>query len=389
MIFLGNNFYIKPGCYPLLASFFPEWNIIIIMKKPFNPTKDVASAIIQNKKAARSARLLYVVPGKKGITRVKKGKTFTYWYKGKAVTRASELERIMKLVIPPAWTEVWVCPSPRGHIQATGIDAMGRKQYRYHSSWNTYRNNSKFHRLYEFGKVLPLLRKKTKKDMAGMELTCNKVIATAINLMEETYIRVGNNSYEKTHGSYGLTTLKDSHVDITKDSVKFCFVGKKGIQHTINLKNKKLARLIKQCRDIPGKQLFQYYDKDGRRKTIDSGMVNNYLKESSEGMDISSKDFRTWAGTLQALKSISKLEPTEKKSAIKQNLVEVLDEVSAKLGNTRTVCKKYYVHPAILQMYEDGELPDSLKQLPVSRKKKLKGLTTDESMLMTVLKKTL
>src|SRR6476646_9288675 len=211
-------------------------------------------------KAAKVADLVYVNDKEPGINRLKKGKGFVYIYDEKPLKQKEEIERIRKLAIPPAWTNVWICRNSHGHIQATGFDIRGRKQYRYHSMWNVLRNETKFHRLYEFGKALPSIRLKLEEDLAKKELTEDKVLATVVSLMERTSIRIGNEEYEKTNGSYGLTTLKDNHVKIEGDNIVFSFKGKKGIEHKIPLKNKRLARILQQCRDITGKELFQYYD---------------------------------------------------------------------------------------------------------------------------------
>ena len=297
-----------------------------------------------HKQAAQTAKLYYVSDKESGITRMQKGKTISFFYQNKKITDKEQLERIKKLAIPPSWKDVWICYRADGHIQATGIDLNNRKQYRYHADWNQLRTQTKFHRLYEFGKALPCIRKKIQEDLSQSELNEKKVLATVINLMELTYIRVGNNGYEKLYGSYGLTTLKDKHVKINNEKILFSFTGKKGIEHTITLKNKKLARIVKQCRDIPGRELFQFYQSGGNKRRIDLGMVNNYIKEAS-GHDFSAKDFRTWAGSLQALQSFCSLEEALNDKDVKKNVVAVLDEVSKKLGNTRTVCRKYYVHP--------------------------------------------
>jgi len=291
------------------------------------------------------------------------------------------------LAIPPSWTEVWISPSPNGHIQATGLDLNGRKQYRYHADWNKLRNETKFHRLYEFGKVLPQLRRKIKKDMADKALSEKKVLATVVNLMEHTYIRVGNNGYEKLYGSYGLTTLKDRHVTIKKEDILFSFTGKKGVEHSITIKNKKLARIIRQCRDIPGKELFQYYTSEGDKKSIDSSMVNNYIKEITQA-EFTAKDFRTWAGSLQALETFRSLEEPLNASAVKKNIITVLDAVSSKLGNSRSICKKYYIHPGLITMYEENKLKQYLQVTSVKRKP-ASGLSAEENMLMRTLKKSL
>ncbi len=348
-------------------------------KKTISPKKIIA-ALNDPRKSAQAINLVYARDNQPGISRIKKGKEFYYYIGKKKLRNKAALERIKKLVIPPAWKNVWICQLENGHLQATGIDALNRKQYRYHNSWNSFRNTTKFYRLHEFGKTVPDIRKHVKKDLAKPGLPVEKVLATIVDLMEQTSIRVGNNSYEKLYGSIGLTTLKDKHTSISGDKIRFIFKGKKGVAHNISLKNKKLARIIKQCRDIPGKELFQYYDNEGNHKAIDSGMVNDYLK-SITGKDFTTKDFRTWIGTVKALGAFKKLEVTETKVQIKQNMIKVLDEVAAHLGNTRAVCKKYYVHPVILELCESNTLheyfskPEKIKQsiskLPLMQEEKL------------------
>ncbi|GAA4334153.1 DNA topoisomerase IB [Flaviaesturariibacter amylovorans] len=336
--------------------------------------------------AARAADLVYVNDTMKGMRRVKKGKGFAYELDGKAVTDARHLERIRKLAIPPAWTEVWICAKPNGHIQATGYDLRGRKQYRYHTHWQELRNETKFHRLYEFGKLLPSLRLQLEEDLARKELCEAKVLATVISLMERTYIRVGNADYEKQNGSYGLTTLKDKHVTIEGDKLRFSFTGKKGIDHDISLRSRRLARAVKACRDIPGKELFQYYCADGSRRSIDSGAVNQYIKDATGG-DFTAKDFRTWAGTLNVLRAFKAMEAAATEADLKKNVLSALDDVSHKLGNTRAVCKKYYVHPGIIRLYEEQSLDRYLKQLEdIETPDQLTGLTSEERVLMKILK---
>lgn len=220
------------------------------------------------KLSAIAASLTYVLDNKPGITRQKKGKGYFYLFAGKAINDKARLDRIKYLAIPPSWTNVWICPDGNGHIQATGFDLNNRKQYRYHKKWSMMRSETKFHRLYEFGKSLPLLRRKIKRDMNGEGLTESKVLATVLNLMEHTHIRVGNNGYEKLYGSYGLTTLKDKHVIIKKENILFSFKGKKGIDHSISIKSKRLARIISHCRDLPGKELFQYYTAGGEKEVL-------------------------------------------------------------------------------------------------------------------------
>ena len=328
------------------------------------------------------ADLIYVSNSDAGILRVRKGKTFEYFYKDKKLTSEKHLHRIQTLVIPPAWENVWICKDANGHIQCTGIDARGRKQYRYHPLWQKSRNESKFSRLTAFGKALVKLRKQIATDLNRKKLSEEKVIATVLALMDATHIRVGSSLYEKTNKSYGLTTLKDRHVEISGDSLRFAFVGKKGIKHTISLQNKRLARIVKQCRDIPGKELFQYYDSNGNRHPIDSGKVNAYIREHT-GESFSTKDLRTWSGSVHALRGFLESQAAENQTVRKKIIVEVLDMVSECLGNTRTVCKKYYVHPLIVQLYEAGEFENHIKRLPPPDS----WLNSEEKLLLRMLKK--
>lgn len=337
-------------------------------------------------RTATVASLVYVSDAMPGIIRLKKGKGFSFLYQEKRVQDKAQLNRIRKLAIPPAWTAVWICPLENGHLQATGKDARNRKQYRYHAAWQAVRNETKYHRLYEFGKSLPALRSQLEKDLTRAALCEEKVLAAVVSLMERTYIRPGSNSYEKLYGSYGLTTLKDKHVAVNGQSIQFSFRGKKGINHTISLKNKRLARIVQACRDIPGKELFQYYDAEHNRRSIDSGMVNNYIKQAT-GFEFSAKDFRTWAGTLNILRSFRSIGDALTEAARKKKVVEALNEVSLQLGNTRTVCKKYYVHPGIIRLYEEDQLQQYLKELDNLEEPDDKtGLTHDEKVLMKILR---
>lgn len=335
--------------------------------------------------AAKMADLVYVSDKDAGITRKKKGSGFAYYDGDDLVTDEKTLERIRKLAIPPAWTGVWICKKANGHIQATGYDAKERKQYRYHPAWELLRNETKFHHLYEFGKVLPSIRLKVEEDLSKKELSEEKVLATVVSLMERTFIRVGNDDYEKLYGSYGLTTLKDKHVKVNGSTVHFSFKGKKGIYHDITLRNRKLARLVQMCKDIPGKELFQYIGPDGEHRSIDSGMVNRYIKEAGGG-DFTAKDFRTWAGTLHILQTFCSMDDPESDSDRKKNILAALDEVSHKLGNTRSVCKKYYVHPGIIRLYEERSLNKYLQELDaIEKEDNLSGLTSEERVLMKIL----
>jgi DNA topoisomerase-1 len=337
-------------------------------------------------KAASIINLIYVRDTESGIMRLRKGKGFTYYFDKRPIKDKKQLERIKKLVIPPAWENVWICPLENGHLQATGLDAKQRKQYLYHALWQQLRNETKFHKLYEFGKVLPKLRLRLEQDLEEKELTQKKVLATVLSLMERTYIRVGNVDYEKLYGSYGLTTLKDKHVNINGENINFYFKGKKGIQHDITLRNKKLARIVKECREIPGKELFQYYDEEGNRRSIDSGMVNAYIKEAT-GMDFTAKDMRTWAGTMHAMQALWSIGDAITETECKKNIVAALDAVSEKLGNTRTVCKKYYVHPLLIQLYQDKKLTKYMEDLnKIEEYDNSSDLTPEEKILMKILK---
>ena len=333
-----------------------------------------------------AAHLRYVSDKDKGIIRVKKEDKFIYLYNDKQVENEKDLQRIKNLVIPPAWQNVWICKYANGHIQCTGLDSKNRKQYRYHIKWQEFRNENKFHKLIEFGEFLPQLRLQMAKDISKKSLSEEKVIATVLAIMERTYIRIGNAAYEKANHSYGLTTLKDRHIKITGDHIEFAFVGKKGVNHKIDIKNKKLARIVKECRDIPGKELFQYKNDAGNYQSIDSGKVNSYIKKVSDN-DFSAKDFRTWAGTLHSLHAFKEIGEAENATETKKKIVTALDYVSSKLGNTRTVCKKYYVHPAIINLYETKCLKTYLDELNDIEDKGLKtDLSCEEKLMMKILK---
>lgn len=329
------------------------------------------------------ADLVYVSVTEAGISRVRKGNDFEYYYNNQKIDSQKQLQRIKDLVIPPAWENVWICKHANGHIQCTGIDLRGRKQYRYHPLWQKSRNESKFSRLTDFGNALKKLRKQVNADLRKRSLNEEKVIATVLALMDATHIRVGNNQYEKTNKSYGLTTLKDKHVEISGEKINFSFVGKKGIHHSISLRNKRLARIVKQCRDIPGKALFQYYDQAGNRHTLDSGKVNSYIQKHTNDT-FTTKDLRTWSASVCALQGFLNSESVNNETSRKKKTVEVLDLVSEQLGNTRTVCKKYYVHPEILSLYESSQLEKHTKRIPPAGT----WLSSEEKLLLQILKKT-
>lgn len=349
-------------------------------------TSKLRKLVSDHEMTAAAVNLKYVNDAEAGITRVSDKEGFVYLSDGAEVTDEQVLLRIKKLVIPPAWTNVWICKCAEGHLQATGIDAMGRKQYRYHALWNTLRNHTKFSHLYDFGNALPTIRKQLQKDMSLPGMPLQKVLATIVALMQQTCIRIGNSAYEKLYGSFGLTTMKDNHVKVEGSEIRFAFKGKKGVYHNISLRSRRLARIVRQCKDIPGKELFQYYDEGGERKSIDSGMVNNYISSICDS-HFTSKDFRTWAGTLYAFDALRELGCCDSTSAAKRNIVEALDIVAGRLGNTRAVCRKYYVHPAILGHYEDNTIGKYFKRVLQSD---IAGdpyeLNAEEKVLMKMLK---
>jgi DNA topoisomerase-1 len=308
------------------------------------------------KVAAKAVGLRYSLKSDKGYYRKRKASGFTYMDEtGNTIKDKDVLARIQKLVIPPAWESVWISPFENGHLQVTGIDTKGRKQYRYHPEWNKIRNQSKFYRLRRFALALPQIRAQVEKDLSRTGLPYEKVVALVVKLIELTNIRIGNDAYKKLYGSFGLTTLRDKHVKFDKSTVTFEFVGKKGIKHNIKLQSRKMANLVKKCQDIPGQELFQYYDDNGNRHTIGSGDVNGYLK-SITGEEFTAKDFRSWAGSLNALCAFHEMGEHSDTSDYKKKVVNMLDYVAQKLGNTRTVCKKYYVHPTVIAAYEKGSI---------------------------------
>jgi DNA topoisomerase-1 len=313
------------------------------------------------------------------------GENFEYYFKDELIKDDEELLRIKHLAIPPAWEKVWICKKENGHLQATGYDVKNRKQYRYHPHWNSLRNDTKFYRLHDFGKALPGIRLQLEKDLSLPELPERKVLAAVVSLMERTHIRIGSSFYEKAYGSFGITTLKDRHVTFNGNAVTFSFNGKKGIAHKITLKSKRLAKVIKKCRDVPGKELFQFYDEEGSHHSIESGLVNNYIREISQA-DFTAKDFRTWAGTVEAFLALKSIGCAETKTEAKRQIVAALDMVSEHLGNTRTVCKKYYVHPLILSLYESNKLEKYIEELDNIEKDDGKaGLSPEEKMVMKIL----
>lgn len=348
--------------------------------------KKIKSIIGNPEKSALAINLYYVNNNEHGIRRIRKGKQFSYVVnERKPVKDATTLRRIKSLVIPPAWENVWICHLENGHLQATGMDAKKRKQYKYHSLWNALRNHTKYYRMIQFGKALPVIRLQVEKDLTLPGLPSEKVLALAVSLMEHTNIRVGNDAYEKLYGSFGLTTLKDKHVSFKGNELKFSFKGKKGVHHDISIRNKKLLKIVKTCRDIPGKELFQYYSTNGEKKSIDSGMVNEYIKKISGG-DYTAKDFRTWAGTVHAFLAFKQIGGFSTNTEAKKKVTEALNMVSKHLGNTPNVCKKYYVHPSILSLYENKSLEKYLTELDkIGVNDNKADLTSAEKTVMKIL----
>ena len=292
-----------------------------------------------------------------GIRRENAGKGFRYRYATGEVIRNDEvLGRIRSLAIPPAWSEVWICPDPAGHLQATGYDDRHRKQYRYHRLWREIREETKYGRMVAFGKALPRIRARVARDLSLPQLSRNKVLATVVRLLELSLIRVGNDEYERENDSFGLTTLKSRHVDVNGSEMSFHFKGKGGKRHRIDVRDPRLARIVGRCQDLPGQELFQYIDEAGRLQDVKSTDVNDYLHEIAEG-DFTAKDFRTWAGTMLAAVALQRDFGTfETKAQAKRNVVNAIESVAAKLGNTPSICKKCYVHPQVLEAYLDGSL---------------------------------
>jgi len=348
------------------------------------------AAVQANVEAAKEAGLVYVSLPKPGIHRKKHGSGFEYRDEnGKSVRDAQTLGRIKSLVIPPAWTEVWISNSPRGHIQAVGKDARGRTQYRYHPQWRSVRDEAKYGRMMVFGKALPKIRSTVRRHMKLPGLAREKVLASVVKLLETTLIRVGNDEYARTNRSYGLTTIHNKHVKVNGSKVEFSFRGKSGVDHCIEITDKRIAKIIRQCQELPEQELFEYIDDDGVRHDITSSDVNAYLKEIT-GQDFTAKDFRTWAGTVLASVALQEFEKFDSEAQAKRNIVAAIESVAKKLGNTKAVCRKCYVHPAVLDSYLDGTLAKLLKtNAKTLLKKSLHRLPPEEAAVLVLLERKL
>lgn len=322
--------------------------------------------ITKPEKAIEKLDLVYVSDKSMPIERYKEGDIFVYKKNGRHIKKKSELKRIHSLVLPPAWENVRISDLSNGHLQAIGLDQKNRKQYRYHPKWNLIRNQTKFYKIADFGRMLPAIRKQVDSDLEKKEWSKEKVVALVIRLMEETHIRIGNEKYAKDNKSYGLSTLRKRHINIDKNAIKFEFTGKKGIQHTITIRNKRLIKLVSKCEEIPGWEVFKYYDENGEKRILDSHMVNVYLHEIS-GEYFSAKDFRTWSASVIFFEALMELGIAENEKEIKKNILTAFDVTAEALGNTRNVCKNYYVHPLLISTYEDGTIKEYFEKLKKSR----------------------
>ena len=332
-----------------------RWPLMATRIKPVEIKVDPAVS-------AKAAGLRHVTDATPGLTRRPKGKAFAYLgVDGKPIRDPADLARIKALAIPPAWTAVWICPKADGHLQATGRDDRGRKQYRYHPRWREVRDESKYDRMMAFAGALPAIRRRTDADLARPGLPLEKVLAAVVRLLETTLIRVGNEAYARSNKSFGLTTMRDRHVRVGKKDVRFEFRGKSGVKHEIDLADPRLAKIVGRCRDLPGQELFQYLDEDGHPRAIDSAEVNAYLREAA-GREFTAKDFRTWAGTVLASLALREFEAFDSEAQAKKNVVRAIEHVAERLGNTPSVCRKCYVHPEVIEAYLDGSMLQTLRQ---------------------------
>ena len=335
---------------------------------------------------ARSARLRYVSDDGRGFARRGRGKAFKYLRTdGAALRDRATLARIRTLGIPPAWKDVWICPTANGHLQATGRDARGRKQYRYHPRWREAQDQHKYERIVAFAKALPEIRRAVAGHLRKRGLPRDKVLAATVKLLETTLIRVGNDEYARDNESFGLTTMRDEHVKVRGTRIRFDFRGKHGVEHEIDLTDKTLAAIVHACRDLPGQQLFQYVDEAGAVRDVGSGDVNDYLR-SVTGQDFTAKDFRTWAGTALAAQALQEFQDFDSKAAAKRNITKAIEHVAERLGNTQAICRKSYVHPAILDAYMERSL---VKTLQRRTEKELRGklhrLSSEEAAVLALL----
>lgn len=347
----------------------------------------VTELVLDPVESSKIAGLRYVNDDSPGIARRRRGKGFEYLDSdGKHIRDKEVLARIRSLAIPPAWKDVWICPRTNGHLQATGRDAKGRKQSRYHPRWREVRDETKYERMKLFGEALPRIREQVEKDLALPDLPREKVLATIVRLLETTFIRVGNVEYAKENHSYGLTTMRNKHVDVEGSTVRFKFQGKSGRRHVIDLNDRRLARIVKRCLDLPGYELFQYVDDDGTVHSVDSSDVNEYLRSITD-QPFTAKDFRTWAGTVLASLALREFEAFDSATQAKKNVVAAIKTVAEQLGNTPAVCRKCYIHPTVLECYMCGELQKTLKAAERRAQKNQHALRQEEVELMYLLER--
>lgn len=335
---------------------------------------------------AKDAGLLYVTGTEPGYSRIRRGKSFSYRDQhGRPLKDKAEIARVKKLAIPPAYTDVWICASPRGHIQATGRDARGRKQYRYHEKWRATRDATKFDRVLDFADNLPALRARVLLDLRRQGLPREKVLATVVYLLENTLVRIGNEEYARSNKSYGLTTLRDRHVAIEGSSLRFHFMGKSGKEWKLKLADRRVAKIVRACQELPGQHLFQYLDDEGQRQKVSSADLNAYLRDIA-GEDVTAKDFRTWAGTVLAAMALAEFEAFDSQAAAQRNLRQAIERVAHELGNTPTICRKCYIHPEILSCYLDGTLIDTLQQRIKQALRREEKLKPEEAAVLAILR---
>jgi DNA topoisomerase I len=349
-------------------------------------TEALAATPVDPREAAESAGLVYVTDEDRGIRRERNGDAFEYFNaKGERIRDEATLERIRKLAVPPAYTDVWICPKANGHLQATGRDARGRKQYRYHPQFREVRETTKYEHMLEFARALPAIRARLAEHMALRGLPREKVLATVVHLLETTLIRVGNDDYAKENKSYGLTTLRNPHVKIEGSELRFQFKGKSGKSWRLQVKDRRIAKIVRACQELPGQRLFQYQDGDGEVREVTSADVNAYLKEIT-GRDITAKDFRTWAGTVLAALALREFEAFDTKATQKKNIREAIERVSARLGNTPTICRKCYVHPEVLNAYVEGNLLLEIKgEVEQQLREEIATLKPEEAAVLAML----
>ena len=347
---------------------------------------EVLNAIDEGREAARRAGLRYVSDEEPGITRRGRGKGFSFYAPGgDLIEDPEERDRLNALAVPPAWKEVWICPDPDGHIQATGRDAEGRKQYRYHADWRAIRDEGKYARMAGFGRALPRIRRRTAAHLKKEDLPREKVLAAVVRLLERSLIRIGNDEYARSNGSFGLTTLRDRHVDIRGSKVRFEFRGKGGKQHRVEVDDPMLAAVIRECRDVPGYELFQYYDEAGEKRAVDSAEVNDYVREIA-GDEFSAKDFRTWAGTIEMAAALMECGPCGDEDEADELVADAVNRVAERLGNTPAVCRECYIHPEVVDRYLDGTLAERLDPAREGvRFEKVRGLTVEESAVLALI----